>query len=211
MISSRFLRIGGIVIVGIVIVAALDTIKGGSTTAGLSREDILSLAESKIKMVGDSDSDETPDKPLDGAMVAFNAKVTKAYDLTIVDVEALICARAGQYLDSAAESSQKGMDEGAWLREQLRLENQLIKEALSTHASLSGRSHHMAAAAMPLLNRSAIMKAIQALQAGDVSTCRVTPYDSAIAIDDVLISGDAMRQNQKNWATPTESEVAAND
>lgn len=205
--NSRYVRIAGLSIGALLIVGAVNSIKG-EAQSGISKDDLLQLAEARIKMVSGETEEEVTHQSLDSSIVAFNGKLDKAHELAVADLEAMVCARAGQYLSSAAEASARGMDEGAWLREQLRLENTRVKEALTAHSTLSGSAHHVQQTLEPFLNRAAITKAITNIQQGEVKTCRVSPYDSAIAIDDAIFQGEAIRQNQKIWA---QEEVAANE
>ena len=136
-----------------------------------------------------------------------SAQMDDALEQSQGDIDSLVCARSAQYLQSASEYAQKQQTNAeAWLRAQLQQENAAVKSLLTQYGALSGSSHQVDLVSDPLINRAAIIMAVQNI--GGTVTCRVAPYDSATAIDGAIYTANRIEANRKQWAS---TEVANND
>lgn len=146
------------------------------------------------------------------------AQMDAALEQSQGDINALVCARSAQYLKSSADfAQQRQTNAEAWLRSQLQRENAAVKVLLTQYGALSGSSQQVSLASNPLINRAAIIMALQNI--GGVVSCRVAPYESASAIDSAIYTANRIDANREQWAAQpapppdqsTGTEVTSND
>lgn len=147
---------------------------------------------------------------LDAALVARGAVLESALELAQADVDALVCARAGQYLTSAREAQATGaVDVERWLVGQLTQENAAVKTLMANHGSMDGSGGNAAALDSPLRNRAAILFALRSLYAGESPSCRVAAFDSSTQIDSFSFEASRIKENQQRAMQPQPSDTTA--
>ena len=124
------------------------------------------------------------------------SSLAKSDELARADLDLLICARGNAYLNSSSRlATENQINQDAWLREQLRTENQVVKEASLQFGSISGDAAQVSQVQTALTNRAAILYAIRNI--GRPMSCRVSTYESAEAIDQTILIGNQIDHNRQ--------------
>jgi hypothetical protein len=149
---------------------------------------------------------------LPASLAARSAVLETATDFAYLDLENLVCARSAQYLKAASERQhQQSVDVERWLLDQLTNENTAIKELMAANGSMDGSAQSAESLDSPLLNRAAILDALDQLYTGESRSCRVAAFDSATRIEAFNFEARRIKDNQHNAVTSPAPVEVAND
>ena len=179
----------GLTLIGFLIFIGVVKTAGGQTQSAATATDIAVNTEqlmSESKELGKQEAiEQTVTGTPDALLLQSAALLSKSSELTSADITTLVCARGNAYLVSAQRlATESQVNAEAWLQNQLKLENDSVKALMVKYGSMSGDASQMLEVTGHLVNRAAIIYALTNI--GNPTSCRVQPYDSAQAIDELI-------------------------
>lgn len=204
----KFIAFGGIVAASLLIVGAIRlSAPDGNTDDTATPSDALPQIEQAVnesRELGRSQGirDAVAPETLPAAIATRAAALESASDLAYLDLDNLVCARSAQYLKAASERQHsQSVDVERWLLDQLNNENNQIKELMAAHGSMDGSAQNAELLRSPIVNRVAILDAINQIYTGESRSCRVAAFDSSTRIDAFNFDARRIKENQQRAVT----------